>query len=106
MLRNEGRWGPGCLEVRATASVGVPDREASGGPAGRRFGRPATSESAARGRGLSRGYGTLTRGHGPASASGYSGAAVVTCGGALERGARLQARRRAFQQEPLRCRRL
>jgi hypothetical protein len=63
-----------------------------------------TSKSATRGRGVSRGCGAQTRGHRPASASGYGGAAAATRGGALERGARWRVRCRAFQHELLRCR--
>jgi hypothetical protein len=62
------------------------------------------NDSAARGRGVSRGCGTRTRGHGPALVSEYKGAVAAMRGGALERGARCRARRRAFQQEPMRCR--
>jgi hypothetical protein len=65
MLRNKGRWAPGRLEVRAAASAGVPGREASGGPAGRRLGRPGDERKRGAWQGVSRGCGARTRVTGP-----------------------------------------
>jgi hypothetical protein len=61
MLRNKGRWRPGCLEVRAVASAGVPGREASGGPTGRWFGRLGDERERGAWWGVSRGCGARTR---------------------------------------------
>jgi hypothetical protein len=47
----------GCLEVRAVVSTGVPDREASSGPVGRRFDRPGDERERDTWQGVSQGCG-------------------------------------------------
>jgi hypothetical protein len=88
------------------ASAGVRAQgEGADGPGGERGARPAESAGTPRGGEVHpEGCGARTAGRRPVSACVYDGAAAAERGGALERGMRWHARRRAFWHEMLRCR--
>jgi hypothetical protein len=104
MLRNEGRWGPNCLEVRTAgfswcAQQGGSRRRGVHAPRGLSGALPE-AQLGARAQLTS----TPRRAREPPGRLWYDGTVAATPGGALECGTRWRARCRAFQPDMLRGR--